>query len=164
MRKIKLVKFSSNDNIIQTIDSFIDALYLELSLSPKPGLVTPISTNRHNDMDFFMMFESIPLIRKYLHGLMNICDDIFYGENDVIEILINKKLNDEFLLNYFFDNLKSKIERFIHFGVLIEKQMFSMSKGVNTYKGIIFTYSILFISIYIFLEIYEYLIYKDIHI
>ncbi|MFN3411880.1 MAG: triphosphoribosyl-dephospho-CoA synthase [Exilispira sp.] len=160
MRSIKFVKLSSNENIIETIHFFIDALYLELSLDPKPGLVTPINQNRHKDMDFFIMFETIPIIRKYLYGLMNICDETFYFQNENNIVLSNKKLGQEFLLNYFFENLKNEIEKFLHFGLLVEKQMLSKTKGINTYKGIIFTYTILFISMYIFLEIYEYKIQK----
>ncbi len=161
MRKIKIVKLSSNEDLIETINSFIDALYLELSLDPKPGLITPISQNRHKDMDFFIMFETIPIIRKYLFGIMNICDEIFYYQNEQSMSLSGRRITQDYLLNYFFTNLKEEIERFLHFGLLIEKQMFTKTKGINTYKGIIFTYSILFISMYIFLEIYEYKILKE---
>jgi len=161
LKKFKLVKLSSNEDIIQTINSFIDALYLELSLEDKPGLITPSRQNKHSDMDFFIMFESVALIRKHLYGLMNICDDLFYFQEETVSGLNEKNLTSDFLLNYFFDNLKDDVERFVHFGLLIEKQMFSLTKGINTYKGIIFTYSILFISIYIFLEIYEYKIHDE---
>lgn len=161
MRKVKLIKLSSNEDVVETIYSFIDALFLELSLEPKPGLITSIKQNRHKDMDFFIMFESIGLIRKYLFGLMNICDEIFYYQNEAPYDHSDKKITQDYLMNYFFYNLKDEIERFLHFGLLIEKQMFSKTKGINTYKGIIFTYSILFISMYIFLEIYEYRIQEE---
>lgn len=161
MRKVKLAKLSSNEDLIETIHSFIDALYLELSLDPKPGLITPISQNRHKDMDYFIMFETIPLIRKYLYGLLNLCDEVFYYQNEEAVELSEKKITQDYLLKYFFSNLKDGLDRFLHFGLIIEKQMFTKTKGINTYKGIIFTYSILFISMYIFLEIYEYKILED---
>lgn len=161
MRKVKLAKLSSNENLVEVIHAFIDALYLELSLDPKPGLVTPVCQNRHSDMDFFIMFETVPIIRRYLYGLMNICDEIFYYQNEITFEISGKRLSEDYLLKYFFNNLKGEIERFLHFGLLIEKQMFSKTKGINTYKGIIFTYTILFISMYIFFEIYEYKIQKE---
>ncbi|MEJ5273283.1 MAG: triphosphoribosyl-dephospho-CoA synthase [Spirochaetota bacterium] len=161
MRKVKLAKLSSNEEVIETIHSFIDALYLELSLDPKPGLITPISQNRHKDMDYFIMFETIPLIRKYLYGVMNICDEIFYYQTEETVEFSEKKISQDFLLKYFFNNLKDEIERILHFGLIVEKQMFTKTKGINTYKGIIFTYTVLFISMYIFLEIYEYRILED---
>lgn len=157
MRSIKLVKLSSNEDIDEIINSFIDSLYFELSFHPKPGLVTPISQGRHKDMDFFMMFESIPLIRKYLNGLMDLCDKSFYLEQEsMVKDSMTFHIEDEELMDYFFSILEEEIERFIHFGAIVENQMFSKTKGVNTYKGIIFTYSILFVAMYIFSEVYEY--------
>lgn len=61
---------SSKQAIWQQIDDFaLDALYDELNLENKPGLVCPSSNGSHSDMNYDTFMASITSLREYFATL-----------------------------------------------------------------------------------------------
>lgn len=97
----------------------IKSMLLEVSATPKPGLVDRNNSGAHKDMDFFTFIESsISLVYTFynctLEGLK------FEGKD-------NKEL--------------LKIIRPI--GIEGENKMFNATRGINTHKGLIFSFGII---------------------
>ena len=95
--------------IWQQIDDFaIDALYDELNLENKPGLVCPSGNGSHLDMNYDTFIASITSLRGYFATLSK-----FGYENRA------------------FDDLKDQ-------GIYQEAKMLEATNGINTHKGAIF--------------------------
>lgn len=110
-----------NDNINKenVADLALKALLYEVSISPKPGLVSRYSNGSHKDMNFYTFVNSSISLREYFLKCFE------YGtEND---------LNENF-----FQGLRS-------LGKEAEEKMFSATSKINTHKGTIFSMGI-FIS------------------
>ena len=90
----------------------------EISATPKPGLVDRNNSGAHRDMDFFSFTDSISVLGSYFYKTAKIGGE--YGGEDYREIL--------------------KLIRPI--GIEAEREMFKITGGVNTYKGIIFSMGI----------------------
>lgn len=110
MNKEKTVELNE---ISLTISSFaIQAMLYEVTCTPSPGLVCPVSNGAHKDMDYFTFIDSTSVLSKYLalfvqEGYSNKgCKEIFHN----IRII----------------------------GVEAEKDMFTKTKGINTHKGMLF--------------------------
>lgn len=88
------------------------AMLYEVSCYPAPGLVSPISTGSHKDMNHFTFIDSSLAISRFFH--------------EVVEVSL--KENDE----------KELFQELRKIGIKAEKVMFEATKGVNTQKGIIF--------------------------
>lgn len=99
----------------------IKSLLYEVSCYPSPGLVSPISTGAHNDMDYYTFIDSISEIGPLFEEIMEI---------SMSEIPINKLL--------------STIRPI---GMNIEDVMFTTTKKVNTHKGLIFLLGIVAASV-----------------
>ena len=100
---------SSKQAIWQQIDDFaLDALYDELNLENKPGLVCPSSNGSHSDMNHDTFIASITSLRGYFATLSE-----FGYENRA------------------FADLKNK-------GIYQEIKMRQATNNVNTHKGAIF--------------------------
>lgn len=89
------------------------SLYKEVSLYPKPGLVSPVDTGSHKDMDYRMFLASINSLRDYFG---RVSDAGSYGEA--------------------FATLRE-------LGIEAEARMMKATKGVNTHRGAIFNLGLL---------------------
>ena len=103
---------------IKIIEFAKKSLLLELSVSPKPGLVDRFNNGSHNDMDFFTFIDSIFALAPYF-------DEYFL-------LGFNHEKSPELLF--------SKIREM---GKLAEKSMLDATKGINTHKGTNFSFAIL---------------------
>ncbi len=101
-------KLSLTD-VYQRIDEMaIDALYDEINLELKPGLVCPSSQGSHKDMDYNTFMASISALRGYFAQIAQ------YGYEGVG-----------------FDKLRQ-------LGVYQEQMMLAATCGINTHRGAIF--------------------------
>lgn len=101
------------NEISMTISSFaVQAMIYEVSCYPSPGLVSPVSSGAHKDMNFFTFVDSTSVLSKYL--------TLFVQEG------LTGKSNKEI-----FDSIRV-------IGVKAEKDMFLKTGGVNTHKGMLF--------------------------
>jgi holo-ACP synthase/triphosphoribosyl-dephospho-CoA synthase len=104
----------SNKLVSTAITATID----ELLTLPKPGLVDPLSSSRHQDMNCFTFSKSIGVLHNWFQ--------------EVVEIS-----------TYWGDSLE-KLTRFLRpQGVRAEQLMFKATQGINTHKGLIFSLGLL---------------------
>lgn len=94
------------------------ALLYEVSVNPKPGLVDPISSGPHPDMDVFTFIDSALALQKYFQQVANLA------------------INFEKTLPEMFIELRE-------LGKEAEKTMLMATNGVNTHKGAIFSLTIM---------------------
>lgn len=95
----------------------VRALYQELALYPKPGLVSFVDTGAHSDMDGLLFLRSLFSLRHYffqisLHAAL--------GENPF---------------------------QLVRRGLAAEERMYQRTKGVNTHRGALFALGILCTSL-----------------
>jgi len=88
------------------------AVLYEATAFPKPGLVTPISTGAHGDMDYFTFINSTTALHKHF-------------------LLFAEAGRSHASPKEIFFNLRE-------IGIQAEKAMFLATEGVNTHKGMIF--------------------------
>lgn len=88
------------------------AILYEVSCFPSPGLVSPVSSGSHKDMNYYTFIDSTFAINKYL------------------TLFANEGMKEEELSKIFL-----KIKKI---GIEAEKAMFNSTKNVNTHKGMIF--------------------------
>lgn len=100
-------------------DLAVKSLVDEVNTTPKPGLVDINNSGSHKDMNREMFLESALCLKDYFESCF-----IIGAENQ------NKPLGE------LFDILKKK-------GVEAESKMYSVTKGVNTHKGIIYSMGLL---------------------
>lgn len=100
------------------IDLAIKALIYEVSITPKPGLVSKTSLGSHRDMNFYTFLESAFALRKYFSNC--------YSE--ATNLVKEKEL---------FDRIRKH-------GQEAEADMFLATNNVNTHKGSIFSLGIVF--------------------
>ncbi|KGF76230.1 2-(5''-triphosphoribosyl)-3'-dephosphocoenzyme- A synthase [Lactococcus lactis subsp. lactis] len=97
------------------------ALLYEVILTPKPGLVDPVSNGSHDDMDIFTFIDSTISLRNYFEQLFDLTIN---WEKDLQELFQESRI----------------------LGIKAENEMFLATKNVNTHKGAIFSLGILFIA------------------
>jgi holo-ACP synthase CitX len=97
-----------------------DAIYLELNLDLKFGLVTPTSSGSHDDMNYHLMAKSIDAILPYLVKMAMVG--------------YHKELKDAY-------------EEAIIIGIEAEKAMLAVTNNINTYKGLIYILGLASLSI-----------------
>ncbi|MBS4534741.1 triphosphoribosyl-dephospho-CoA synthase CitG [Clostridium sp. D2Q-14] len=95
------------------------AILYEVSVSPKPGLVDRENNGAHNDMNFFTFLSSSSSLYKGLYEFT--MAGINFKEKNISKLLNNIR----------------------PIGIDCEKAMFDATKGINTHKGIIFSFGIL---------------------
>ena len=88
------------------------AMLYEISCFPSPGLISPISNGSHTDMNYYTFIDSTSVLSRYL--------PLFVQEG-----FSEKSCKDIF-----------RSIRLI--GVEAEKDMFAITKGINTHKGMLF--------------------------
>lgn len=91
-------------------DAALYGMLCEVSTTPSPGLVSPISKGSHKDMDFFTFLASTSSIAHFMYIFAQIGIDY---EDDILK-------------------------RIRSIGVQAEKCMLKATNGVNTQKGILF--------------------------
>ncbi len=115
-----------NHKLLQNSYKVIEALSIELSLINKPGLVTVDTPNIHKDMDYLFMTKSFHIIGEYYYSLSSLIFDLDINKCNSISEFIN--------LNY---------EKIINLGKKYEFKLFEFNNGVNTYKGMIYSFGII---------------------
>lgn len=97
----------------------LEAMLYEVSATPKPGLVDRHDSGAHHDMDFFTFMSSAAALRNYFDTCVRLGAE--HGQEDIA-----------CLLSY----LQAA-------GIVAERQMFAMTQGINTHKGMIFSLGLL---------------------
>lgn len=107
-------KLSPFDADLQKVGQYLtQAILLEVSTHPKPGLVTRLSNGAHKDMSIFTFMMSSAVLSKAFNDLQ----DIGQAHRGTLEELFCK--------------LRS-------YGVGAEAELLRVTKGVNTQRGILF--------------------------
>ncbi len=96
----------------------VNALLLEVSLSPKPGLVCRYSTGAHSDMDYITFLNSVSVLSPYF-----------------LEI-------GELAQHFKAKGVSKALSLIREVGLRMERQMLMATQGVNTHKGAIFLLAI----------------------
>lgn len=110
---MKYITDITNEYYQKRIYDLIDfSILAELNLDPKFGLVTPDSSGSHSDMDYSLMIEA---------------------KNAIIPYLI-----EMFFVSCQIKDISKLINTLQEIGLRAETDMFSITKGVNAYKGLIF--------------------------
>ena len=123
--KCNRLKKHSDAQLIETMKRMVEKVYsplikylielsmrLELDLHPKFGLVTPYTNGSHSDMDYVLMSKSISFLIEPFYEMFK-------------EGISNSNLDDLF----------PAIRKI---GLQAEKDLYVLTNGVNTYKGLIF--------------------------
>lgn len=108
----------NNTQLLYISQKASKALYYEVSLSPKPGLVDRFDNGAHNDMDFYTFINSIESLRPFFYQYIKTG---FYHQKD---------------LNHLFDQLRQ-------IGQAAEQAMLQSTQGVNTHKGANFSFAVI---------------------
>lgn len=96
-----------------TISSFaLQSLLYEVSCSPSPGLVSPVSNGAHKDMNYFTFIDSTSVLSKYFALFA--------------EVGLSKK------------NCQAIFGEIRTIGREAEESMFIKTNGINTHKGMLF--------------------------
>lgn len=95
------------------------ALFYEIALSPKPGLVDRFDDGSHKDMNFSTFIDSSLALAPHFFSYLKAGFD-HVGDNP----------------RQLFDQLRS-------LGIKAEQDMFSATEGVNTHKGVNFSLAVL---------------------
>lgn len=101
-----------NDIIFKLGEFATEAMIYEVSCFPSFGLVSPVSSGSHTDMDYFTFIDSTTALNRYFLEMAS----AGYSNNPTDEIFAHAR----------------KI------GEKAEKAMFTKTNGVNTHKGMIF--------------------------
>ncbi len=97
----------------------VRALLYEVSATPKPGLVDRNHSGSHKDMDFFTFLDSSSVLIPWMRNFFCIGWD--YAEKSDHTLFLRLRFA----------------------GQEAERQMFDVTHGVNTHKGLIFAFAIL---------------------
>ncbi len=96
------------------------AMQWEVFAAPKPGLVDRCNCGAHLDMDFTLFQESIKALAPHMLAFAQ----------------IGAESGSDAALATLFSRLRAQ-------GLLAEQDMFRATRGVNTHKGMIFTFGLL---------------------
>lgn len=105
--------------ITKTVDNAVKSMLYEVTATPKPGLVDPVSSGPHPDMDAFNFIDSAVSLTPYLRA----CFDTGWQTN--------------------FMALPALFEQIRPLGIQAEKTMFEATNQINTHKGAIFSLGVL---------------------
>ncbi|GGC86030.1 triphosphoribosyl-dephospho-CoA synthase CitG [Enterococcus wangshanyuanii] len=114
---------TTNLELLKKISNFaLQSLLFEAALYPKPGLVDPISSGAHNDMDYGTFLDSSQALAPFF--------------TDYLELGLAHQGTPEAL----FQKVRST-------GQLAEQEMLKKTKGINTHKGANFSFALILASI-----------------
>ena len=97
----------------------VEAMLFEVSATPKPGLVDRKNNGAHKDMDFFTFMSSAAALR----GAFDAFAATGYAHR--------------------MESVATLLPELQGIGVKAERQMFELTQGVNTHKGMIFSLGVL---------------------
>ncbi len=95
-----------------------EALIKEVLLTPKPGLVDKNNNGSHTDMNIETFYDSSSVIKPFVKRFYDCGKEALHVEPKIL-----------------FQSLKE-------IGKECEKEMFLATKGVNTHKGIVFSFAV----------------------
>ncbi len=101
----------------------IKSMLYEVSITPKPGLVDRANSGAHSDMDFFTFIDSSVVFYDYFYNCVKI--GLEFGEEDFTQLLLQIR----------------------PIGIEAEKTMFEATKGINTHKGLVFSFGIIAVAV-----------------
>ncbi|MGB6129746.1 MAG: triphosphoribosyl-dephospho-CoA synthase CitG [Psychrilyobacter sp.] len=101
-----------NDIIFKLGEFATEAMIYEVSCFPSFGLVSPISSGSHSDMDYFTFIDSTTALNRYFLEMAS----AGYSKDPLDKIFANVR----------------------DIGEKAEKAMFIKTEGINTHKGMIF--------------------------
>ncbi|NLM04356.1 MAG: triphosphoribosyl-dephospho-CoA synthase CitG [Clostridiales bacterium] len=90
----------------------VKSMLYEISCFPSPGLVSPISSGAHDDMDYYTFIDSTMALNKYF------------------PLFVQEGLTSR--------DCKKIFNSIRQIGIEAEKEMFKATNGVNTHKGMLF--------------------------
>ena len=109
----------TNSSYLRLLTDYAEkALLYEATLSPKPGLVDPLSAGAHHDMDIFTFINSTVSLRPFFQQYV---EAGFTHKGTPIDL---------------FDTLRK-------IGKQAEKAMLQATNGVNTHKGANFSFAVI---------------------
>lgn len=118
-RQIHTCQLSSFDADMAKVSQYLtQAILLEVTTHPKPGLVTRASNGSHNDMSIFTFMMSSAVLGKAFNYLQDM------GMSHT-------------------GNLQELFEKIRAYGQVAEKELLNVTGGVNTQRGILFAGGIL---------------------
>jgi len=103
------------------------AVLYEAVLFPKPGLVDPVNSGSHKDMDIFTFMDSASSL---YHGFLKFALKGFLHEGDATSLFSDIRM----------------------VGMEVERDMFQETKGINTHKGVIFSMGIAVAAVAFFIK------------
>lgn len=110
------------DNIASRLSNIaLKAIISEVSTYPSFGLVSPINSGSHKDMDYYTFLESGFAIEPYLREMAK--------------------------CGYSYNNIEDIFNKIRKIGVDAERKMFKVTNGVNTHKGMIFLIGVVITSV-----------------
>lgn len=99
----------------------LKACILELSCHPSFGLVSPLTSGAHKDMNYFTFLNS--------------------------SFAIKRGLTEMSYLGFSYLDINEIFKRSRDIGIQAEKEMFLATKNINTHKGIIFIFGVTLVSV-----------------
>ena len=115
--ELKKIPASYSSSLIGTLA--LEAMLVEVSVTPKPGLVDRNNSGAHRDMSFFTFLKSAAALRDSFEEFARA------GEN------------------FCGDNVRELFPIIRKIGIEVEKKMFAATNGINTHKGEIFSLGLL---------------------
>lgn len=113
----------TNQELLKKISNFaLQSLLFEAALYPKPGLVDPISSGAHKDMDYGTFLDSSQALAPFFTDYLEL-GQAHLGTPEAL-----------------FQKVRST-------GQLAEKEMLKKTEGVNTHKGANFSFALILASI-----------------
>lgn len=113
------MKLKREDNFTKVIGNLaFEAIMKELMVTPKPGLVDAQSSGSHKDMNFDLMVKSAESLKP------------FFSKFAMLGIKLGR-------------HSKNPLTRLKEVGLEAEEKMFSVTNGINTHKGVIFSLGLL---------------------
>ena len=123
----------------------LEAMLVEVSVTPKPGLVDRNNSGAHVDMDFFTFMRSAASLGKYFEDFSAAGFELGRkllksNPHSIYKNDQNDKKDIEIWADFMLPNLFLTIREI---GIKAEKKMFKATKGTNTHKGEIFSLGVL---------------------
>ncbi len=119
----KYSAITTKNNCINTLSAFASkAILYEISVSPKPGLVSFKDTGSHTDMHFFTFLNSAVSLTPFFKEFCEL------GYN-------------------YTGKIATVLPKIRHIGLKAEQEMFKATGNVNTHKGIVFLFGISLFSL-----------------
>ena len=111
-KKYKEIEKKSESLAYEVSQLCLKAMISEVSTFPSFGLVSPVSSGSHKDMDYYTFLNSAIAITPYLKEM--------------------------FKIGYSYHNEVNIFEAIRHVGKTCEEKMFEATNNINTHKGMIF--------------------------